>query len=237
MLRYRFDSDTIDVLDQCDFRNPQFGPLSDHSLWRSIAWCDKEQAFYGIHYKASYLFRFDPRALRVEPIVRIAVEPFNDPSTHTETSYFPFRTYHGYWGTLAFQLGPDGETLYYLASGPPPAPEEHLQATSTTRFVTYHIPTGTYRDHGATRLADGRYPTDPQCIEVAGGRVYSVQKVEIPLEDDSERAKSIRKAWVRKEKTYVEETNLIAFQDPHLKSESMRSTYRTPQGFGTNRGK
>jgi len=213
LLRYRFEQDTIDIPDGCDFKNPDFGPLSDHSLWRSIVWSDKEQAFYGVHYKANYLFRFDSRALRVEPIVSIGAEPYNDPSMWTE-DYLPFRIYHWYWSTLAFKLGPDGETLYYLASGPAPADGENYQATSTTRLITYHIPTGTYRDHGTARLPDGRYPSDPQCIEVAGGKVYCVQKVEIPLDDHLERANSIRKAWAKKEKDYVEETNLIAIEDP-----------------------
>ena len=217
LMRYEFDKDRIAILDRCDFKQSEFGELTDHSLWRSVVWCEKEKVFYGIHYKASYLFRFDPRAMRVEPIAPIAAQPYNDPATHTEKSYLPFRTYHWYWGTLAFKLGPDGETIYYLASGPPPDPAENLQASSTTRLITYHIPSRTYRDHGTTRLADGRYPSDPQSIEVSDGRVFCVQKIEILPSDHSSRAEQIRKSWVKKEKPYVEETNLISFADPNSK--------------------
>jgi len=214
ILHYSYSTDKIGLLPDCDLKNPAFGELTDHSLWRSMVWCEKENVFYGIHYKGSYLFRFDPAARQVEPIMRIAPEPFNDPSTHTEKSYLPFRIFHWYWSTLAFNLGPDGDTLYYLASGPPPDPAENLQATSTTRLITYHIPTGRYRDHGTLRLDDGRYPTDPQALEVCDGWIYSVQLVEIPESDRSEKAQRFRKVWVKKDKDYPEETNLFAFRDP-----------------------
>ena len=216
ILKYEYGTDSITMLEGCDLKDEAFGELTDHSLWRSIVWYDKEEVFYGIHYKSSYLFRFDPRKKRVKPLKRIAAEPYNDPSNHKEASYLPFRTYHWYWSTLAFKLGPDGETLYYLASGPPPDQQEGWKVWATTRFITYHIPSGTYRDHGTLRLADGRYPTDPQSLEVCDGMVCSVQMIEVPEHDHSEKAKKIRDAWVKRDKPYPEETNLTTFRDPLL---------------------
>jgi hypothetical protein len=187
--------------------------MSDHSLWRSIVWHEREQVFYGVHYRANRLFRFDPRAGEMEPLCLIGAVPFNDPSTHTEPSYLPFRIHHWYWGTLAFKLGLDGETIYYLASGPPPR-ESRFQGFGTARFITYHIPSGRHQDHGTLQLPDGRYPSDPQSIEIAGGRVFSVQSIEIPKDDTSARAQRYREGWVMKDKPYPEETNLISFADP-----------------------
>jgi hypothetical protein len=213
LLCFDFEADTVRVMDDCNLRQREFGALSDHSLWRAIIWHGQEQVFYGVHYRQNYLFRFDPRARTVEPLVRIAAEPFNDPATHTELDYLPFRIHHWYWGTLAFKLGPDGETIYYLASGPP-APEERFQGFGTTRLITYHIPTGEYRDHGTPRLPDGRYPSDPQCIEIANGRIFSVQNIELPDDDQSPRTRRFREGWMKKDKPYPEETNLVSFPDP-----------------------
>lgn len=213
LLRCDFEKDTVGVVEEIDFKSPEFGPLSDHSLWRSILWHPREQVFYGVHYRANRLFRFDPRAGVVEPLAHIGAAPFNDPATHTEPSYLPFRICHWYWGTLAFKWGPDGDTIYYLASGPPPR-EDRFQGFGTTRFITYHVPTRSYRDHGTLQLPDGRCPSDPQSIEIAHGRVYSVQNIEIPEDDRSSRADRFREGWVKKDKPYVEETNLISFADP-----------------------
>jgi len=67
---------------------------------------------------------------------------------------------------------------------------------------------------GTLQLPDGRCPSDPQSIEIAHGRVYSVQNIEIPEDDRSSRADRFREGWVKKDKPYVEETNLISFADP-----------------------
>ena len=71
-----------------------------------------------------------------------------------------------YYGYLGFTLGPDGRTLYYLTGGPPIVNGKRLTARNSNQLgatgeedlhlVTYEIPSGKYRDHGALYFADGR---------------------------------------------------------------------------------
>jgi hypothetical protein len=121
-----------------------------------------------LHGTSGYLFRFDPRASKVEVIERITSEPSRRSGMNDAFAY----------GYLSFALGSDARTVYYLTTGPKqgPAPEKpHSGAKEDVRLVTYDIPTAKYQDHGAVFLADGQRPADIQSIAVAkDGSVYSL---------------------------------------------------------------
>ena len=61
-----------------------------------------------MHGNSGYLFRFDPRAARVEVMDRITSLPSKRSGMFDQFSY----------GYLGFALGPDGRTIYYLTGGP-----------------------------------------------------------------------------------------------------------------------
>ncbi len=127
--------------------------------WRQIVWYGPENAFYGNHGNTGFLFRFDPRGQQIEVIDRIVA------ATSRAGGWYDAFTY----GYLGLTLGPDGHTLYFL-TGTPAGEEVH--------FVTYHIPTRKYTDHGALALDDGRRPTWAQAIAVGQDkRVYTVSKI------------------------------------------------------------
>ena len=76
--------------------------------WRQVVWYAPDKQVYGVHGNSGYLFRFDPRAERVEVLDRITSEPSKRSGMFDQFSY----------GYLGFTLGPDGKTLYYLTGGP-----------------------------------------------------------------------------------------------------------------------
>ena len=127
--------------------------------WRQTVWYEPERVFFGTHGGSGYLFRFDPRGGQIEVIDRIAAE-----KSRLSGLFDAFR-----YGYLGLTLGPDGHTLYFLTGTP---------AGEEVRFVTYHIPTRTYTDHGALALDDGRRPNWAQAIAVGKDRrIYTVSKI------------------------------------------------------------
>ncbi len=127
--------------------------------WRQVVWYPPERAFYGIHANTGYLFRFDPVGGGIEVVERIASEKT---IAMGRFDAFPY-------GYLGLTLGPDGHTLYFL-TGTPQGEEIH--------FVTYHIPTRKYTDHGALVLDNGRRPNWAQSIAVGlDKRIYTVSKI------------------------------------------------------------
>jgi hypothetical protein len=168
--RYRYDSDAIETVKGASMRKDYFGSFDLNSKpsmgynWRQTFWYEAENAIYGLHGTSGYLFRFDPRAPRVELIERIASEPSRRSGMNDSFAY----------GYLSFALGQDGRTVYYLTTG---RTEGHNQekAQDDVRLVTYDIRTAKYQDHGAVFLTDGQRPADIQSIAVAkDGSVYSL---------------------------------------------------------------
>jgi DNA-binding beta-propeller fold protein YncE len=127
--------------------------------WRQVVWYGAENAFYGNHGNTGFLFRFDPRGQQIDVIDRIAAATSRAGGWYDAFGY----------GYLGLTLGPDGHTLYFLTGTP---------AGEEVRFVTYHIPTRRYTDHGALALDDGRRPTWAQAIAAGpDGRIYTVSKI------------------------------------------------------------
>lgn len=189
---YDYGTETIEVVQECDLNNEAFGEPNE---WRSMVWSAKEKVFYGIRWKSD-LFRFDPAARRVDPLGRIfGEEEWSTPS-------------------LGLQIGPDGDTIYCLVDGPGLITVDGRKLKRTIRFVTYHIPTGTVKEHGTLRLADGRYPVYATSIEVHDGMVYSGAWIDVP--ENSKRASLL--PTVEKAGPFPNtEMNLIRFRDPFIR--------------------
>jgi hypothetical protein len=177
-------------------------------MWRSVFWHPKEGVFYGVETTSSQLFRFEPRSGRVELLGALRPE---SPGGRVRA-----RWYKSPPATLAFRLGPDGETIHYLAVGPGLKARDGRRVRSTVHFKTFHIPSRSYRDHGVLRLPDGRYPTSAQSIEAAGGAVYSVCWIELPPGLQTGRAEKIRRARGpdSSHESPLEEVNLVSFPAP-----------------------
>ena len=168
--RYRYDRDTVETLSGANMRKDYFGSFDLHGKlgmgynWRQTFWYAPEKAIYGLHGGSGYLFRFDPRAPKVELIERIASEPSRRSGMNDSFAY----------GYLSFALGQDGRTVYYLTTGPIQH-QARKGRSEDLRLVTYEIPLAKYQDHGAIFLADGQRPAGVQSIAVANdGSVYSL---------------------------------------------------------------
>lgn len=190
---YRRASDAVETI-----REATLNFIGRPEQWRQIVWRPKEGVFYGVTNASSTLFRFDPAARRVQARFRIPVRPQEE-----------FSSTPGKGAALGFRLGPDGDTLYYLAVAPSLV-QDGRTLRNTLRFVTYHIPSGTYRDHGTLRLRDGGYPVFAQSLEESDGMLYTVAWIEVP-DDGSARTQAIRRA---RPGGALEEINLIRFPDP-----------------------
>ena len=96
ILRYRYDRDAIEKVEGCSLKKDFFGCLDPNKPdtmgynWRRAVWYPTEGAFYAVHGKSGYLFRFEPRTNRVEIVERIVSEA-------TRKSGLPSRKYvdHG----------------------------------------------------------------------------------------------------------------------------------------------
>jgi hypothetical protein len=134
---------------------------------------------YGVHGNSGYLFRFDPRAERIEVLDRITSLPSQRTGMFDQFSY----------GYLGFTLGPDGRTLHYLTGGPVFVDGKRLAGKSKTamgeskgienlHLITYDIPSGAYVDHGPIFFADGKRPAYVNSIAVGqDGTVYALSRV------------------------------------------------------------
>jgi len=182
---YGYDpaTETISLLEGVDLRKDYFGQY-DYTRqgsmayhWRKVVWYEPEQVAYGVHATSGYLFRLDPREPKLEVIQRITSEP-------SQKSGMFDRFYYGY---LGFDLGPDGETLYYLTGGPAYIDGQLAERDESVligarglenlHVVTYHIPTGTYTDHGPVVYPDGDIPTYANSIALDhDGNVYTLAR-------------------------------------------------------------
>ncbi len=177
-------SGSIEWVEGVDLRLDYFGaqvvdrPGSMAYGWRQIVWNPVEEAAYGIHGKTGYLFRFDPREPSLEIVERITSEPSK------RSGMFDAH----YYGYLGFDLGPDNETIYYLTGGPIYVDgvrltrnnnEElgyHRKVEENLHLITYHIPTGEYRDHGPVYHQNGSVIIAAQAIAIApeDGSIYTL---------------------------------------------------------------
>jgi len=165
-------SQSINQVEGVNLRLDYFGeqrPAYPGSMgygWRQIVWVPSQEAAYGVHGKSGYLFRFDPRTPSLEIVDRIA-------STESQKSGM-FDTY--YYGYLGFDLGPDGETLYYMTGSPIYVNGTRVNSDNNEELglprrvvedmalITYNIPNNRYIDHGVIRTENGSYITDFHAI-------------------------------------------------------------------------
>ncbi|GAA4455200.1 hypothetical protein GCM10023189_22770 [Nibrella saemangeumensis] len=184
ILTYHPASSGIQKLDDVDLRLDYFGrydPTHPGSMgynWRKIVWYAPEEVAYGVHGNSGYLFRFDPRRPELELVERITSEPSRRSGMFDQFSY----------GYLGFQLGPDGETIYYLTGGPIYVDgrrvkgEEQIargaaKGLENLHLVTYNIPNRKYTDHGAIFYPDGNRPTYVNSLALGpDGTVYTLAR-------------------------------------------------------------
>ncbi len=183
--RYVPETDSVAVVPGDDMRKDYFGlydPTSPGHMgynWRQVVWVPSERQFYGVHGNSGYLFRFDPKAERIEVLDRITSDPSQRAGMFDLYSY----------GYLGFTLGPDGRTLYYLTGAPAYVDGKRLagktdsamgesRGTEELHLVTYDIPTGTRVDHGQINFSDGRRPNYVNSIAIdKKGAVYALSRV------------------------------------------------------------
>jgi hypothetical protein len=183
--RYRYDNDTLEVVAGDDLRKDYFGLYDPSSAghmaynWRQVFWNNEDQQIYGVHGNSGYLFRFDPKAERVEVLSRITSQPSQASGMFDQFSY----------GYLGFALGPDRRTIYYLTGGPIFVDGKRVRGKDSTakgeakgeedlHLITYDIPTAVYQDHGPIFLENGDRPAYVNSIAVGkDGAVYCISRV------------------------------------------------------------
>ena len=112
--RYRYDRDAVETVAGDDLKKDYFGlydPTSPGHMaynWRQVVWYAPEKRIYGVHGNSGYLFRFDPRAERVEVLDRLT-----SAALAAQRHVRPVQL-----RLPGLRLGPDGQTLYYLTGGP-----------------------------------------------------------------------------------------------------------------------
>lgn len=184
ILTYQPGDTSLTKLEGVDLRIDYFGkydPTRPGSMgynWRKIFWYEPEQIAYGVHGNSGYLFRFDPRKPGIELVQRITSEPSQKSGMFDQFSY----------GYLGFQLGKDGETIYYLTGGPIYVDGKRLKGADeigkgaakgleNLHLITYHIPSKKYIDHGAIFYEDGSRPTYVNSVAIGlEGSVYSLAR-------------------------------------------------------------
>ncbi len=175
----------IKKLEEVNMRLDYFGkydPTRPGSMgfnWRKIFWYHKKNIAYGVHGNSGYLFQFDPLKQRIEIVERISSELSKKSGMFDQFSY----------GYLGFQLGPDGETIYYLTGGPiyvngvrvkgePEIAKGAAKGLENLHLITYHIPTNAYKDHGPIFYENGDRPLYVNSIAVgADGNIYTLARI------------------------------------------------------------
>jgi hypothetical protein len=185
ILRYDYATEKVGTVQGDDLKKDYFGLYDVTSAghmaynWRQTLYHAGSKSFYGVHGNSGYLFRFDPRAEKMEVLDRITSLPSRRSGMFDQFSY----------GYLGFTLGPDNETIYYLTGGPIYVDGKRVKGKDSTgkgeskgvedlHLITWHIPTGRYTDHGAIYLPNGDRPAYVNSIAVGkDGTVYTLSRV------------------------------------------------------------
>jgi hypothetical protein len=168
--RYRFEGDNVARVEGDSLKKDYFGvydPSSNAHMaynWRQTLWSPRDGQIYGVHGNSGYLFRFDPRAERVEVLERITSEPSRRSGMADQFRY----------GYLGLGLGPDGRTIYYLTGGR----IEGDRSQENLHLVTWETDTAKYTDRGAVFFANGERPRNVNSIAVGkDGTVYALAQI------------------------------------------------------------
>lgn len=184
---FSYDRDALKIskFENVNLRLDYFGkydptlPGSMGYNWRKIFWYKPENAAYGVHGNSGYLFRFEPGKSKLEIVRRITSELSMKSGLFDQFSY----------GYLGFQLGQDGETIYYLTGGPIYIDGKRLTGVDSIakgaarglenlHLITYNIPKLEYMDHGPIFYANGDRPTYVNSIAIGlDGSIYSLARV------------------------------------------------------------
>lgn len=181
---YNPEEGEIKKLDEPNLRLDYFGkydpkmPGSMGYNWRKIFWYKPEDTAIGVHGNSGYLFRFHPEKPNIEIIRRITSELSAKSGMFDQFSY----------GYLGFQLGPDGETIYYLTGGPIYINGKRIsgeseiakgaaKALENLHLITYNLKNDKYQDHGPVFYEDGSRPLYVNSIAVGSGEIYALARV------------------------------------------------------------
>ena len=185
ILRYDYNTEAVQPVEGEDLKKDYFGLYDTTSPghmaynWRQTFWYAPENAIYGVHGNSGYLFRFDPKAPRVDVLARLTSEPSQRVGMFDQFSY----------GYLGFTLGQDGRTIHYLTGGPVYVGGKRLRGKDSTakgeskgtenlHLVTYDIPTARYKDHGPIFYENGERPSYVNSIAVGkDGSVYFLARI------------------------------------------------------------
>jgi hypothetical protein len=185
ILRYNPQTDSVAAVEGEDMKKDYFGlydPTSPGHMgynWRQVAWRAKDKMIYGVHGNSGYLFRFDPRATKMEVLDRITSEPSKRSGMFDQFSY----------GYLGFAIGPDNKTIHYLTGAPIYVDGKRLAGKASTamgeakgledlHLVTYDIEKMQYADHGAVFYPDGQRPLYVNAITIGhDGMVYTLPRI------------------------------------------------------------
>jgi hypothetical protein len=130
--------------------------------WRTIVWDDDQKVFYGVHWASSWLFRFDPKTERIDPVMR----------------WGPVDLQIMDHAQLGLSLGHD-RVLYGLVHAPAIKPG----VQRSVHLITLDLDTMIFKDHGNVVSADGRTLMFAESCDVApNGDVYTVGWMEVPTE-------------------------------------------------------
>jgi len=206
--RYVYTSDSVELLAQPRLDLPIFKLVRsggfDKVLWRAIRWSDSQQRFFGVETNAEYLFSYEPESGEIEVYDRIASGPVR-------------RAGRTGGASLAFELSPDGKTVYYVTGGQSRLPNGNTRRV--LHLVTYEIPFRTYIDHGPIILDDGRYPGGCSGLDVGrDGNLYLVCTIPLVNLTGAREAKIIKAHFgnlpAEKLKETAYEVNLITIPNP-----------------------
>jgi hypothetical protein len=185
IFRYEYASEAITQTTGETMVKDYFGvydPSSPGTMgynWRFAVWHGADSAVYGVHGNSGYLFRYSPKAGRVDVLDRITSQPSKLSGMFDQFSY----------GYLGFDLGPDGQTLHYLTGAPVYENNQRVAGKASTakgeskgiedlHLVTWNIPGQQYADNGAIFLEDGSRPEYVNSIAVGkDGAVYCLSRV------------------------------------------------------------
>ena len=147
--------------------------------WRQTVYSPTDKCFYGVHGNSGYLFKFDPKAQRIEVLDRLTSNSSKRSGMFDQFSY----------GYLGFEIGKDNRTLNYLTGAPIYKDGKRVTGKSSTamgeakgledlHLVTYDILSKKIKDHGAIFYKNGDRPLYVNSIAVAkDGTVYTLARI------------------------------------------------------------